>query len=75
MRFAETRVKFEVLAESSAESAGFWGFFVLDSANFAESALFLRLDSAFFAESALFSAPRRSLSLSLSLVAFHLQKS
>ncbi|MGX2981999.1 hypothetical protein [Helicobacter sp. 23-1045] len=29
------------------------------------------LDSAFFAESALFSAARRSLSLSLSLVAFY----
>ncbi|MGX2982664.1 hypothetical protein [Helicobacter sp. 23-1045] len=62
VRFAESRVKFEVFAESSAESA-----------------LFLQLDSAFFAkfaESALSSAPRRSLSLSLSLslVAFH-QKS
>ncbi|MGX3011561.1 hypothetical protein ACWIUD_08410 [Helicobacter sp. 23-1044] len=47
------------------DSAFFWG----DSAKFAESAGFLGffvLDSAFFAESALFSAPRRSLSLSLS---------
>ncbi|MGX3010997.1 hypothetical protein ACWIUD_05475 [Helicobacter sp. 23-1044] len=91
MVFAKSRND-EVGGDSAkfAESAGFWGFFVLDSANFvrfaesrvkfkifaessAESALFLRLDSANFAESALSSAARRSLSLSLSLslVAFH----